>query len=203
MQGDNTVSLGQTTTHGPEETDMNKPTIPAHLAVRQSGMSMDKRVLLGLLLSVICSGSSLAIGVGLGRGWDEAYPAFIGGAAYGLFPLGIIFILMVRKLKLYPAAAITFGVQFIAALCAALLIPGSAYTGITVFVLYAWGGSAVGAIGAMLWAPRVIVYRYATCPGCGYDLTLLAKCDVCPECGRDNRDLVEMFADLETQNKQA
>lgn len=115
----------------------------------------------------------------------------INGLVVGLFPVSLITSFVVLRVKVAPALfACLGGSIFTATLGLGLL--GADY-----FVLSGGVGLCVGAVLAYLFGPRIKVYRYARCPGCGYNLALLPKSDVCPECGRDNTDLVEVFSDLD------
>ena len=144
-----------------------------------------------------CSGFTLSLAYAIGNELDSVIAAFIGGMVYGLFPLSFIFMPLVRTYKMKPAFMYCFGGQLVAVVGIVLINPFAATTGSV--VLFAWGGFFLGLIVTMIWGPKYMVYRYATCPGCQYNLERLPKSIVCPECGRDNTDLVEMFADFELQ----
>lgn len=112
------------------------------------------------------------------------------GVIAGLFPVGLIMVIVVLRVRALPAMLVCFGsAAFSGVLGLGLL--GDDYIG-----LFAGVGLCLAASILFLFGPRYKVYCYATCPGCKYDLSLLPKSDVCPECGRDNRDLVEAFADV-------
>ncbi|CAN0599770.1 unnamed protein product, partial [Laminaria digitata] len=49
--------------------------------------------------------------------------------------------------------------------------------------LFAGVGLCIGALLIWFFGPRNRVYHYGRCPGCRYNLSLLPKSDVCPECG--------------------
>jgi len=173
---------------------MTRTQIPEHLITRHAGMPVHKQVWLGLLINMLGSGFILAIAYGIANELVSVIPAFIGGVVCGVFPLGFIFILLIRKVQLKPASLICLGFQAFGVLIAVMFDHLAFYTASV--LIYAWTGFIVGFFIAMIWGPRHRIYRYATCPGCKYNLEQLPKALVCPECGRDNTDLVKMFADF-------
>lgn len=161
--------------------------------VRRRGLSTFLRTIIGFLVSVFTSAISFAVAMVAAGNSDNFVVALIGGAFNGAL-LWIFFALAAYRRQFWPAVSICYLIQAAATIGAAILIPYSTITGS--IIMYNWGGFVIGAFLILLFGPREMVYRYARCPGCKYNLALLPKSDVCPECGRDNTDLVEIFADI-------
>lgn len=167
--------------------------------VRRRGMPLVKKNTYGLLWCIAGSSLSLAFAFFVHGSFDEVGAALIAGAIYGFFPLGVLFIMCLVGRQFLPAMYICLGLQALASIVVTLFIPP--WSSPFEIIIYAGCGFGLGLIIVRIWGPREMVYRYARCPGCKYNLALLPKSDVCPECGRDNTDLVKMFADVEINEK--
>jgi hypothetical protein len=158
--------------------------------VRHVGTKPGMRLYLALLWSVLLSVLFFVVVESIrGGGVGVIFGVFIGGMA-GFVPVGLIMAFVVQRVQVRPAFLTCAGSAVITSLIGFGLF-GSDYYG-----LFAGLGLCIGALVIWLFGPRNRVYHYGRCPGCNYDLTLLPKSDVCPECGRDNTDLVEMFSDI-------
>ena len=143
---------------------------------------------LTLAFAFIIRGNTIEIGA-----------ALFAGAFAGVFPLSILLMFGLMGRRLIPALTVCLAFQAMGAIVGVMLLPR--YASEFEILPYAWGGFVLGLIAVRIWCPREMVYRYARCPGCNYNLALLPKSDVCPECGRDNTDLVEIFADIDVDKK--
>lgn len=182
----------------PERKQQVTSLTPDHL-VRRRGMPLVKKNAYGLLWCVAGSAFSLAFAFLLHGSFNEIGGALISGVINGFFPLGVLFIMCLVGRRFLPALYICLGLQMLASISAAMFIPP--WSSPFEIIIYSWCGFGLGLIVVRIWGPREMVYRYARCPGCRYNLALLPKSDVCPECGRDNTDLVEIFADVEINEK--
>lgn len=163
---------------------------------RRVGMPVNRKITYGLLLIPAATTISLLL-IYLIKGWILIAEAIVAGVITGIFPLGVTFVVVSLGRKLWPAICICSALQCAFAIVSAVRLSWRATP--PEIILYTWLGFGLGLIIVRAWGPREKVYRYAQCPGCEYDLALLPKSDVCPECGRDNSDLVEIFMDIDTQ----
>lgn len=177
----------------PDQPQPIPPCITRDYLVRYVGARPVSRISITIVLSVLYTALFFVVELSLIRGSSFANAAIYGliiGTVLGLFPVSLIMSLLVLRVRAKHAMLWCFASTSFAAVLGFGML---GYDSISV-------GGGVGFLLAVLllliFGPRYRVYRYARCPGCNYDLSLLPKSDVCPECGRDNRDLVEMFSDL-------
>jgi len=166
-------------------------------AVRYVGARPASLVPVTFLLSVLFTALFFMVEQAI-NGWgNAALYGLIFGAVMGVFGVGFIMGLLVLRVRAKHAMLWCFGGTVFAATLGLGLF-GSDYIAISGAF-----GFFLAVVLLLCFGPRYTVYRYGRGPGCKYDLTLLPKSDVCPECGRDNRDLVEMFADVEFRESSA
>lgn len=125
---------------------------------------------------------------------DELHPIITGsvfGTFAGVVPVGVIMGIVVLRVRIKPAIRWCFGAASVGG-CFGYILLGKDTIALA-------GGIAlcIAALILLFCGPRYRTLRYAQCPGCKYNLALLPKSDVCPECGRNNADLVEAFRDVD------
>ena len=169
--------------------------------VRHVGSKPGTRVFQVFLWSVVASVIFFLVGQSLAWGRFGTISALITGVFYGIFigflPVGFILAFVVQRVYVKHTLIWSFSSAVFFAMVG-IGVLGADY--------YAWCGGVglcIGSLLAWFFGPRNMVYRYGRCPGCKYNLELLPKSDVCPECGRDNRDLVEIFSDVQIEKKRA
>ena len=162
--------------------------------IKRDGIDPMMRVLLAFLFSI---GFSVVFFIIERTQANEFSPVSTGavlGMATGICPVGIIMAFLSLRVRIKHAliwcfAAASFGGVL------GLAMLGEDYVALS-------GGIALCLTAAVLTfvGPRYVTLRYAICPGCKYNLALLPKSDVCPECGRDNRDLAEAFRGVQLKD---
>ncbi len=159
--------------------------------VKRDGLDPLMRVLIVFLCSIAFSVVFFILERTQAEEFSPVSTGAVFGVAAGICPVGIIMAILALRVRIKHAllwcfAAASFGGVL------GLAMLGEDYVALC-------GGLflCLTAIVLMLFGPRYRTLRYAQCPGCKYNLALLPKSDVCPECGRDNRDLVEAFKDLD------
>jgi hypothetical protein len=131
---------------------------------------------------------------GITQSWNPVVNGLIMGVLTWVVPTGPLIVLLILKRRALHVMLIVYGtVFFLAVLTFAVL--GVDFFGVGGFV-----GWIIGMLIAVFAAPKHVVFHYGRCPGCKYNLALLPKSDVCPECGRDNGDLKWAFAKFNDGN---
>ncbi|MDF1809032.1 MAG: hypothetical protein P1U42_04985 [Phycisphaerales bacterium] len=121
--------------------------------------------------------------------WSVLIGALLGGLVVSPF-----FKMLTRKVHIWHATNWCFGCS---TLCVILYASIWATSNDQVTsTLVGFVGFFIGNLVSRKLSPRYKVYKYGTCPGCGYSLVHLPKSVPCPECGRDNTDLANVFADI-------
>lgn len=172
----------------------NPPRITRDQLVRYVGARPAPRIAITIMLSVLYTALFFVVEQSLSPGSYFAYAALNGliiGIVLGLFPVSLIMTLLVLRVRAKHALLWCFASTTFAA------VLGLGMFGYGFIALSGGVGFLLVVVLLLIFGPRYQIYRYARCPGCDYDLSLLPKSDVCPECGRDNRDLVEMFSDVQ------
>ena len=160
--------------------------------VRCDGMALGSRVGLVILCSVVvCVAYFIFRGIISRYSFYPVLEGLITGVVVGLFPVGLVMGIVVIRVRIVNTLCWCFLSALLGVVVGWILLGEdyATWTGILALCL--------AAVVLMFVGPRYVVYSYARCPGCKYNLALLPKSDVCPECGRDNRDLVEVFKDLD------
>lgn len=160
-------------------------------------MSMTARVVSALILSPFAT-AFIAVLTGALAGDRSVFVlGTIGGAIVGLVLVAPFFIWVSAIVRIDAALLWCFGCALLLSSAASLALPTGAWPFLILAIAFI--GFLIGMALSFVYAPRYRVYKYAQCPGCGYDLLHLPKSDVCPECGRDNHDLVEKFRNIRPQ----
>lgn len=159
--------------------------------IKRDGADPLMRVLLAFLFSIVFSVVFFVVERTLANEFSPVGTGAVFGVAAGIFPVGVIMAILALRVRIKHAllwcfAAASFGG-----------VLGLAMLGEDYVALCGGGFLCLAALLLTLFGPRYVTFRYAICPGCKYNLALLPKSDVCPECGRDNRDLAEAFRGVE------
>ena len=161
------------------------------MLIKRDGLDPLIRVLLAFLFSI---GFSVLFFIVERTQAEEFSPVSTGavfGVAAGICPVGIIMAILALRIRIKHALLWCFAAVSLGGVLGLGML-GEDYVALS-------GGIALclTAVVLMFFGPRYVTFRYAQCPGCKYNLALLPKSDVCPECGRDNRDLVAAFKDVD------
>lgn len=174
----------------PDQQKLKPKELTRDQLVRYVGARPASRIPATVLLSVLFTAVFFVVEQSM-LGWPySAINGLIIGVFLGLFPVSPIMTLLVLRVRAKHAMLWCFGGTVFAATL------GLGLFGYDYIAVSGGFGFFLAIVLLLCFGPRYKVYRYGHCPGCKYNLMLLPKSDVCPECGRDNRDLVEMFKDL-------
>ncbi len=163
--------------------------------VKHEGMPPMYRVMIVLPISIgLCCAFTFVMSANSPSFSLLVINAIVTGTVIGIVPVGLIMSIVVLYVRVKHALLWCFGSALIGS------IIGLGFLGYEFAGFCAVIALCIAALGVMIFGPRYRTLRYAQCPGCKYNLALLPKSDVCPECGRDNRDLVAAFKDVDLKN---
>ncbi len=161
--------------------------------VRYVGARPASRIPATILLSVLFTIVFFVVEQSMNSPFYAVLTGILTGTVVGLFPVSLVMTLLVLRVRAKHAMLWCFASTAFAA------VLGLGLFGYEFIAVSGGVGFMLAVVLVFFFGPRYQVYRYGHCPGCKYNLMLLPKSDVCPECGRDNRDLVAMFSDLKIE----